>query len=244
MNWKLIVFVVFAFVFMAILAMIQMASKLSFGIIVLPQLAPLLAFILIVVIFKDLYRPITIQFNKIILFKAFIALILPLGLFTVTYFIGILVGNTVKIPDNVLSILIIGLIGMIIGATTEEIGWRSFLQPTLEQKHSVFISSLIVGIIWGVWHFGHFMNGPIFMLGFLIFTVSVSMVMLFLLKNTKHNIIISALFHFSININFGIYFTEGFENIKLFLTNSSVWLIVALIIILCCKKYYFINKGV
>jgi uncharacterized protein len=245
MNWKLILFVVFAFVFIAILAMVQIATKLSFGIIVLPQFAPLLAFILIVLIFKDLYRPITIQLNKIILLKAFIALILPLGLFIITYFIGILMGNTVKIPDNVFSILIVGLIGMFIGATTEEIGWRSFLQPTLEQKHSVFISSLIVGIIWGVWHIGHFMNGPIFMLGFLIFTISVSMVIMFLLKNTKHNIIISALFHFSINIGFGIYFTEGFENIKLFLINSSVWLIVALIIILCCKRYYFIKeKGV
>jgi len=242
MNRKLILFVVFAFVFVAILAMVQIAAKLSFGIIVLPQLAPLLAFILTVLIFKDLYRPITIQFNKIILLKAFIALILPLGLFTITYFIGKVMGNTVKIPDNVFSILNTGLIGMFIGAATEEIGWRSFLQPTLEQKYSVFISSLIVGIIWGVWHIGHFINGPIFMSAFLVFTVSVSMVMMFLLRNTKHNIIISALFHFSINIGFGIYFTEGFGNIELFLINNSIWLIAALIIILCCKKYYFIKE--
>jgi len=241
MNRKLLLFVVFAFVFLAVLAMVQMAVKLSFGIIVLPQLAPSLAFILIVLIFKDLYRPITIQFNKIILLKAFIALVLPLGLLTITYFIWILLGNTAKIPDNVFSILITGLAGMIIGAATEEIGWRSFLQPTLEQKYSVFISSLIVGIIWGLWHIGHYINGPIFMLGFLIFTVSVSMVIIFLLKNTKHNIIISALFHFSVNIGFGIYFTEGFENIKLFLINSSVWLIAAVIIILCCKNYYFVK---
>jgi uncharacterized protein len=242
MNWKVILFVVFAFVFVAILAIVQMVTKLSFEIIVLPQLAPLLAYILIVLIFKDLYIPIIKQFNKIIFLKAFIALILPLGLFTITYFIGMLIGNTVKIPDNVFSILNVGLIGMIIGATSEEIGWRSFLQPTLEQKHSLFISSLIVGIIWGVWHIGHFMNGPLFMLGFLIFTISVSMVMLFLLVNTKHNIIISSSFHFSINIGFGIYFTEGFENIQLFLINSSVWLIVALIIILRCKKYYLIRR--
>ena len=241
MNWKLILFVVFAFVFVAILAMVQITTKLSFGIIVLPQLAPLLAFILTILIFKDLYRPITIQFNRVILLKSLIALVLPVGLFTITYFIGIFFGNNVIIPENVISILLVGLIGMIVGATTEEIGWRSFLQPTLEKKHSVFISSLIVGTIWGIWHIGHFMNGLVFMLGFLIFTVSVSMVMMFLLKDTKHNIIISALFHFSINISFGIFFTEGFENVKLFLINCSVWFIVALIIIICCRKYYFCN---
>jgi hypothetical protein len=60
MNWKLFLFVVFAFVFVAILAMVQTVTKLSFGIIVLPQFAPLLAFILTVLIFRDLYRPITI----------------------------------------------------------------------------------------------------------------------------------------------------------------------------------------
>jgi membrane protease YdiL (CAAX protease family) len=241
MNWKLVLFVVFAFIFVAILAIIQMATNLNFGIIVLPQFAPLLAFILTVLIFKDLYRPITVEFNKSVLFKAFVALILPLGLFTITYFIGLIMGNNTKIPENVFSTLIVGLIGMIIGATAEEIGWRSFFQPTLEKKYSVFISSLIVGIIWGVWHIGHFANGLIFMVGFLVFTISVSMVMMFLLKNTKHNIIISALFHFSINIGFGIYFTEGFENIKLFLINSSVWFITALIVVICCRKYYF-NK--
>jgi len=242
MNWKLILFVVFAFVFVAILAMVQMATNLSFGIIVLPQFAPLLAYILIVIIFKDLYIPITIQFNKNILLKAIIAIILPLGLFTISHFIGKLMGNNIKIPENVFSILIVGIIGMIIGATAEEIGWRSFLQPKLEQKHSIFVSSLIVGIIWGIWHIGHFMNGIVFMLGFLIFTISVSMVMMFLLKNTRHNIIISGLFHFSINVGFGIYFTEGFENINLFLINCSVWFIMALIIIICCKKYYFIKE--
>jgi len=36
MNWKLILFMVFAFIFVAVLAMAQMAAKLSFGIIVLP----------------------------------------------------------------------------------------------------------------------------------------------------------------------------------------------------------------
>ena len=182
MNWKLILFVVFAFLFVVILAMVQMAAKLSISIIVLPQLAPLLAFIIIVLIFKDLYRPITVQLNKIILLKAFIALTLPLGLFTITFFIGILMSYAVKIPDNVFPTLIVGLIGMIIGATTEEIGWRSFLQPTLEKKHSIFISSLIVGIVWGVWHIGHYMNGPIFMLVFLTFTISVSLVMMFMLR--------------------------------------------------------------
>jgi uncharacterized membrane protein len=66
MNRKLTLFVVFAFVFVAILAAIQIATNLSFGIITLPQFAPAMAYILITKLFKNLYRPITVKINKIV----------------------------------------------------------------------------------------------------------------------------------------------------------------------------------
>jgi len=241
MNWKLILFVVFAFVFIAALAVFQMAIHLGFDKITLPQFAPLLAYLLTVSLFKDLYKPVIINFNKTILAKAIIAIIFPLGLFTLTYYIGTLMGMDIKIQNNLFSIIVVGILGIIIGATAEEIGWRSFFQPTLEKKHSVFISSLIVGLVWGMWHIGHYRNGLIFMLGFLLFTISVSMIVVYLLKNTKYNIIISTLFHVSINIGFTILFTEGFGNTKLFLINSALWLISAIIVLICGRKYYLMK---
>lgn len=41
---------------------------------------------------------------------------------------------------------------MIIGGGVEEIGWRGFLQPTLQKRWSPFTSTMIVGVIWAVWH--------------------------------------------------------------------------------------------
>jgi len=234
-------FVAFTFVFVTILAMVQMAANLSFGIITLPQFAPTMAYVLIVILFKNLYKPITVKINKIVLIKTFIAIIFPLALFTLAYYIGKLTGMGVNTGSNLFSIITAGLLGIIIGAITEEIGWRSFFQPTLEQKHSVFVSSVIVGLTWGIWHIGHFMNGPIFMLGFLAFTISVSMIIAFLYKDTQYNIIISSLFHASINIGFTIFFTSGFENINFFLVISFVWLITAIIITICGRKYFFIK---
>jgi membrane protease YdiL (CAAX protease family) len=241
MNWKIALFVVFAFVFAAILAMVQMATKLSFGIITLPQFAPTMAYILIILLFKNLYRPITLIINKIVLLKSFIAIIFPLALFTLAFYIGKLLGMDVNIGSNLFSIITIGILGIIIGSVTEEIGWRSFFQPTLEQKHSVFISSVIVGLTWGIWHIGHFMNGLIFMLIFLVFTISVSIIIVFLYKNTQYNIIISSLFHASINISFTIFFTNGFDNVKFFLIISFIWLIIATIITICGRNIFFIN---
>jgi len=64
-------------------------------------------------------------------------------------------------------------------------------------------------------------------------------VMVFLLRNTKYNIILSTLFHVSINIGFTVLFTDGFGNIKLFLINSALWLVAVVIITKYGRKYYF-----
>ena len=35
----------------------------------------------------------------------------------------------------------------------EEMGWRGFALPRLQGKYTPLIASLIMGIVWGVWHF-------------------------------------------------------------------------------------------
>ena len=39
----------------------------------------------------------------------------------------------------------------------EELGWRGFLLPRLQARHSALFSSLILGIAWAVWHLPLFM---------------------------------------------------------------------------------------
>ncbi len=41
---------------------------------------------------------------------------------------------------------------MIIGGGLEEVGWRGFLQPALEEKMPFFVAALISGCLWTVWH--------------------------------------------------------------------------------------------
>jgi len=41
---------------------------------------------------------------------------------------------------------------MVIGGGMEEIGWRGFFQPALEEKFPFPLAAFIVGLAWAVWH--------------------------------------------------------------------------------------------
>ena len=47
---------------------------------------------------------------------------------------------------------LLGIPIMIIGGGMEELGWRGFLQPALEEKMPFVAATFIIGIIWTVWH--------------------------------------------------------------------------------------------
>jgi membrane protease YdiL (CAAX protease family) len=243
MNWKLILFVVFIFVFTVITVAIQSIAYIDAKYIVLPQLAPALSYLITILLFKKIFRPIIFSFNKITCVKAIFAMIIPMVLFTLTYFIGKLLGIEVKIKPDLFPLIFVMLPGIIIGSIGEEIGWRSFFQPSLENKFPVIVSSLIVGCIWGLWHVGHYKNGLIFMLGFLLFTISASIIIVYLLRGTQYNLVISSIFHISINSGFMVFFYNNLENTKLFLINGFVWFLIAIILAICGRKYYCVKNS-
>jgi membrane protease YdiL (CAAX protease family) len=242
MKIKLFLFVVLTFVFNLVLLFAHIKSNIGFEKISinLPQFAPALAFLVTILLFKDLFRPIIINFNRVVFVKTSLAIIIPIALYTFTYFIGMLIGIDVKILPNLFPSLITCLFGLIIGSIGEEIGWRGFLQPLLEYKYSKFVSSLIVGLIWGLWHIIHYKNGLIFMAGYVLFTICISIVFVYLLKDTQNNLIIATVFHTAINASFITFFYGNYTNIKLWSVSLIVWLITAIILTICERKYYFL----
>ena len=48
--------------------------------------------------------------------------------------------------------------GTVLGGGQEDLGWRGFMLPVLQEKYSAFVSSMFIGIAWAGWHLPLFIN--------------------------------------------------------------------------------------
>lgn len=55
--------------------------------------------------------------------------------------------------DDKVAYLLFNLWVALTAGILEEIGWTGFAVPTLRQRYGVFATGLIVGVLWGAWHF-------------------------------------------------------------------------------------------
>jgi membrane protease YdiL (CAAX protease family) len=48
--------------------------------------------------------------------------------------------------------------GTVWGGGQEELGWRGFMVPVLQERYSALVTSLLVGVAWAGWHLPLFLN--------------------------------------------------------------------------------------
>ena len=91
---------------------------------------------------------------------------------------------------------------LIIGPLSEEIGWRGYALERLQTRWNALTSSLIVGLVWALWHLPLFMmlgtsyheSGDPF-IGFMIKMTASSILYTWLYNNTKHSLWSAILLH-------------------------------------------------
>jgi membrane protease YdiL (CAAX protease family) len=94
-------------------------------------------------------------------------------------------------------------------ALGEELGWRGYLLTSLQGK-KLLPASLIIGVVWGLWHFplillGHnYPQHPVAGVGMMIvFCLLLSPVMIYIVIKSK-SVITAAIFHGTVNAISGI----------------------------------------
>lgn len=120
-------------------------------------------------------------------------------------------------------------------ANGEEIGWRGYVLPRLQVKHSALVSSLILGVIWGFWHLPKFLSHwdtAAFVL-FMVGTTAKAVLYTWLYNNTRGSLLLTILFHASGNAG-GVFLpvanTVTDDNISLLIIQTLIEISAAVVV--------------
>lgn len=131
------------------------------------------------------------------------------------------------------------LLVIIFIAIGEEYGWRGFLLPRLMKRTNVLYSSLIVGLIWGIWHFPAYLigTGVPLQMNFVVFLIWVILGSLFIswIYFYTRSVLTSILAHISANAAFNYLFilpefTGNMQTFWIFLGLISILMLIVLIV--------------
>jgi membrane protease YdiL (CAAX protease family) len=105
--------------------------------------------------------------------------------------------------SRIISLLISALPLLFWGC--EEIVLRGLALPRLLVRSNALVASIILGLVWGAWHLPMFiwnikgLNPGMPFYIYVAFTVSISVVMTWLLNHTQGSLLVAIFFHFWIN---------------------------------------------
>jgi uncharacterized protein len=113
-------------------------------------------------------------------------------------------------PSYLLSYLAsFALVTVLGGPLLEEVGWRGFALPRMEPLHGPLLASLILGVLWALWHLPEFLvpswaasSGGGGILGITLFTITAitfTIVITWVFNNTQASVLLAILVHSSID---------------------------------------------
>lgn len=107
-------------------------------------------------------------------------------------------GHLLMTVVNLPLVLLLG------GPLGEELGWRGFAQPVLQDRLGWRTASLVLGLVWAVWHLPLFYidgtaQAHIPLALFLLSVVAMSVVFAWLVHRTAGSVVAALLFHTAIN---------------------------------------------
>jgi membrane protease YdiL (CAAX protease family) len=132
------------------------------------------------------------------------------------------------------------------GPLGEELGWRGFALPRLQQRRTALTSSIFLGLIWGLWHIPlYFVPGtgqheilrsgtsPGFAIGgFVGWTIGLSVLFTWLFNKTRGSLIVVILFHAAINLAAFLPSAVGSAGAASLLNVLLIW-IAAIVVVVC-----------
>jgi membrane protease YdiL (CAAX protease family) len=128
-----------------------------------------------------------------------VALLAPIPFFLAVVYVNVLWGAPAPTMAQLgtwgsLAVLLGGFLINPFGGAWEELGWRGYALPRLQERFSPLTASLILGVLWAAWH------GPMFITGLIpwpmaLAILAMSVVFSWLFNHTSGSVLIAFLFH-------------------------------------------------
>lgn len=214
-QWALTIFVFFVITMALSIMLRDFQSKIGVKhfIFEVTDLAPLIAAIICIIVFK--YKKVQLAGLKFtlslkVIERILLALILPLIILIIgMYSFNTFADSFILLQSTDLSVPITHiLIGHILMAFVVEFGFRSYLQNIVETKMNTFFASIVVGLIYSVFS-ANTTYGTEFAAYNFLYTFSFSMILGELIRATKgRTIYIATTFHASMTFGLVFLFSE------------------------------------
>ena len=141
--------------------------------------------------------------------------------------------TAVRYVTHPLTIIPFVIVTVLYGPIPEELGWRGYALDRLQRKWNALFSSLVLGVVWAVWHIPtFFMRGSLMSEDFPLWStqfwlamgpgfVAEAVLMTWIYNNTQRSILAAILFHFMMNFTAQFLHLDG--DIKSY---QFVWVII------------------
>lgn len=137
------------------------------------------------------------------------------------------------------------LVSIFLGPLAEELGWRGFAMPILYEKYGFAGSSIILGVIWALWHaplfwaatgtaVSGFDVGILNVSLFVVWVIGASVIHTWLFKNVKGSVLIAVLLHLSTNASGTVssmlfpYVNSADKELIYYCTLTALWVVILL----------------
>jgi membrane protease YdiL (CAAX protease family) len=110
------------------------------------------------------------------------------------------------VPSYLGSFVLVTILG---GPLFEEPGWRGFALPRLQPLHGPLVGTLILGLLWALWHLPEFLvpswaessggSGFLDIIKFIVIAITFAIVTTWIFNNTKGSVFMAILVHASID---------------------------------------------
>jgi membrane protease YdiL (CAAX protease family) len=138
----------------------------------------------------------------------FVAILLPIGVTWVGLTFHMWPNSYRPGPGTGIHGLRVLFANFLFAPLMEEIGWRGYLLPRLQLRHSGFASAIFVGMVWGPWHLPIYWRvvntgttGRIFLAFYLVNVIGLSVLFTWMYNASRESLAVTVVAHASFDVS-------------------------------------------